>query len=106
VSRADAVRWMLRFQEYIMTRRQLKRLFVLIDSRIGARDSDLELMQFCDANGISYQIVYTKKDKRVREKEQTTICADDHPAMVDDIIETSAEKKYGIDNLREIIGIK
>ncbi len=106
VSRADAMRWLLRFQEYIMTRRQLKRLFVLIDSRIGPRDSDLELMQFCDANGISYQIVYTKKDKRVREKEQTTICANDHPAMVDDIIETSAEKKYGIDNLRAIIGIK
>lgn len=106
VSRADAARWMLRFQEYIMTRRQLKRLFVLIDSRIGPRDSDLELMQFCDANGISYQIVYTKKDKRVREKEQVAICADDHPAMVDDIIETSAEKKYGIDNLRAIIGIK
>ena len=106
VSRADAARWMLRFQEYIMTRRQLKRLFILIDSRIGARDSDLELMQFCDANGISYQIVYTKKDKRVREKGQVAIYADDHPAMVDDIVETSAEKKYGIDNLRAIIGIK
>ena len=106
VSRADAVRWMLRFQEYIMTRRQLKRLFILIDSRIGPRDSDMELMEFCDKNGISYQIVYTKKDKRVREKDQVTICADAHPAMVDDIVETSSEKKYGIDNLRAIIGIK
>ena len=106
VSRADAARWMMRFQEYIMTRRQLKRLFILIDSRVGARPSDTELMEFCDANGISYQIVYTKKDKRVREKDQVTICADEHPAMVDDIVETSAEKKYGIDNLRAIIGIK
>lgn len=106
VSRADAARWMMRFQEYIMTRRQLKRLFILIDSRVGARSSDTELMEFCDANGISYQIVYTKKDKRVREKDQVMICADEHPAMVDDIVETSAEKKYGIDNLRAIIGIK
>lgn len=106
VSRGESERWLLRFQEYIMTRRQLKRLFILIDSRIGPRDSDLELMGFCDANGISYQIVYTKKDKRVREKVQTEICADEHPAMVDDVVETSAEKKYGIDNLRAIIGIK
>ena len=106
VSKDDSVRWLMRFQEYIMTRRQLKRLFVLIDSRIGPRTSDLELMEFCDANGISYQIVYTKKDKRIREKNQTEICADAHPAMVDDIIETSSEKKYGIDNLRAIIGIK
>ena len=106
VSHGTSERWMLRFQEYIMTRRQLKRLFILIDSRIGPQNSDLNLIEFCDANGISYQIVYTKMDKRVREKEQITICADEHPAMVDDIVETSAERKLGIDNLRAIIGIK
>lgn len=106
VSRADATRWMLRFQEYITSRRQLKRLFILIDSRIGPRDSDLELMEFCDANGISYQVVYTKKDKRVRESNQLKIEADSHPAMINDILETSAEKKFGIENIRAIIGIK
>lgn len=106
VSRADSDRWMLRFQEYIMTRRQLKRLFVLIDSRIGAKQSDLDLMDFCDANGISYQVIYTKKDKRVRDTRQREICADEHPAMVADVLETSAEKKYGVDALRAIIGIK
>ena len=97
---------MMRFQEYITTRRQLQRLFILIDSRIGPRDSDLQLMDFCDLNGISYQVVYTKKDKRVRESEQIEISADSHPAMVDDVIETSAEKKRGIENIRAIIGIK
>ena len=55
VSKVDAEKWMIRFQEYITTRRQLKRLFVLIDSRIGPKNSDLDLMRFCDANGISYQ---------------------------------------------------
>lgn len=106
VSRADATRWMLRFQEYITTRRQMKRLFILIDSRIGPRDSDLELMDFCDANGISYQVVYTKKDKRVREANQIKIDTDSHPAMVADVLETSSEKKSGIENIRAIIGIK
>lgn len=106
VSRTDVARWMMRFQEYITTRRQLQRLFILIDSRIGPRDSDLQLMDFCDLNGISYQVVYTKKDKRVRESEQIEIRADSHPAMVDDVIETSAEKKHGIENIRAIIGIK
>jgi GTP-binding protein len=106
VSKADADKWLLRFQEYITTRRQLKRLFILIDSRIGPRDSDLNLMNFCDANGISYQIIYTKKDKRVRENNQVCLNSDGHPAMVADIINTSAEKKYGIDIVRAIIGIK
>ena len=88
VSRDTANQWLLRFQEYITSRRQMKRLFILIDSRIGARDSDLELMKFCDVNGISYQIVYTKKDKRIREKDQVAIDADSHPAMVNDVLET------------------
>jgi len=106
VSKVDAEKWMIRFQEYITTRRQLKRLFVLIDSRIGPKKSDLDLMHFCDANGISYQVIYTKKDKRVRETNQVDIDCDAHPAMVADILETSAEKKHGIDTIRAIIGIK
>lgn len=106
VSKVDAEKWMIRFQEYITTRRQLKRLFVLIDSRIGPKNSDLDLMHFCDANGISYQVIYTKKDKRVRETNQVDIDCDAHPAMVADILETSAEKKHGIDTIRAIVGIK
>ncbi|MBO4480020.1 MAG: YihA family ribosome biogenesis GTP-binding protein [Alphaproteobacteria bacterium] len=106
VSKKEAENWMLRFQEYIMTRRQLKRLFILIDSRIGPRNSDMDLMEFCDKNGISYQIIYTKKDKKIREHNQVEISADVHPAMIANILETSAEKRHGIDKLRVIIGIK
>ena len=106
VSRMDALRWLQRLEEYLLTRRQLKRLFILIDSRIGVRDSDLDLMDFCDANAIGYQIVYTKKDKRVREKSQVEISHDNHGAMVPEILETSAEKKTGLEPLRAIIGIK
>lgn len=106
VSKADAMRWLNRLENYLINRRQLTRLFILIDSRIGVRDSDLDLMDFCDANGIGYQIVYTKKDKRVREKNQTQISHENHGAMVPEIIETSAEKKTGLEPLKAIIGIK
>ena len=106
VSKTDAMRWLERLDEYLKTRRQLKRLFILIDSRIGPRDSDLDLMDFCDANAIQYQIVYTKRDKRIREENQIKIEHTAHGAMVPEIIETSAEKKTGIEALRKIIGIK
>ena len=106
VSRTDAMRWLERLDEYLKTRRQLKRLFILIDSRIGPRDSDLDLMDFCDANAIQYQIVYTKRDKRTREENQIKLNHTDHGAMVPEILETSAEKKTGIESLRKIIGIK
>ena len=106
VSKEDAMRWLNRLEKYLLNRSQLRRLFILIDSRIGAKDSDLDLMDFCDKNGICYQIVYTKKDKRVREHEQQVLSHENHPAMVEEILETSAEKKYGLEEIRNIIGIK
>lgn len=106
VSKANALRWLQRLEEYLLNRSQLRRLFILIDSRIGAKDSDLDLMDFCDKNGICYQIVYTKKDKRLREQEQQQISHENHPAMMEQIFETSAEKKYGLKELRDIIGVK
>ena len=106
VSRENAIRWLERLEEYLTTRRRLKRLFILIDSRIGPRDSDLELMEFCDINAVPYQIVYTKKDKRTRETNQIKINHTDHGAMIPEILETSAEKKTGLESLRKIIGIK
>ncbi len=101
VSKADAMRWLDRLEEYLSTRSQLRRLFILIDSRIGPRDADLDLMDFCDRCAIAYQ-----RDKRVREKEQIQIDPHTHGAMADEIVETSAEKKFGIDRMRAIIGIK
>jgi len=106
VSKSDALRWLQRLEEYLLNRSQLRRLFILIDSRVGVKDSDLDLMDFCDAHGICYQIVYTKKDKRVREKSQQYVSSENHPAMVERILETSAEKKYGLEELRNIIGVK
>ena len=46
VSKVQAMQWLKRLEDYLINRRQLKRLFILIDSRIGARDSDLDLMDF------------------------------------------------------------
>ncbi|MBP9999882.1 MAG: YihA family ribosome biogenesis GTP-binding protein [Proteobacteria bacterium] len=106
VSRDRAIQWVERLEKYLLSRTQLKRLFILIDSRVGVKDSDLDLMDFCDKNGILYQIVYTKKDKKIREKSQIELSHENHGAMVDEILFTSAEKKIGLDALRKIIGVK
>ena len=106
VSKADAMRWLARLEEYLLNRRQLKRLFILIDARVGVKDADLDLMDFCDANAIPYQIVYTKKDKKVREAKQLEIKHTDHGAMVPEILHTSAEKKTGLEEIKRILGVK
>ena len=41
VSKTDAMRWLKRLEEYLITRRQLKRLFILIDSKFATRSSAL-----------------------------------------------------------------
>ena len=71
VARSQAMEWLGRLEQYLLTRRQLKRLFILIDSRIGPRDSDLDLMDFCDANAIQYQIIYTKKKTSVSARKSS-----------------------------------
>lgn len=106
VSKTEALKWLKRLEQYLINRSQLRRLFILIDSRIGVKDSDLDLMNFCDKNGICYQIVYTKKDKRIREQNQCQLAHTNHPAMVEQVLETSAEKKFGLEELRNIIGVK
>jgi len=106
VSKTESLRWLERLEEYLLNRSQLRILFVLIDSRIGPKESDLELMEFCDDNGICYQVVYTKKDKKVRETTQLKLSHEDHPAMMQEILETSAEKKTGLEKLKGIIGVK
>jgi len=106
VSREVAASWVQRLQKYLLSRVQLKRLFVLIDSRVGPKAIDLELMNFCDANGILYQIVYTKKDKKLRECNQVELSHDNHGAMVADVLFTSASMKTGLEPIRKIVGIK
>lgn len=106
VSRDVAQMWVDRLCEYLTTRRTLRRLYILIDARIGCTESDMDMMNFCDANGVPYTLVYTKCDKRVREQDQTTPDPGSHGAMHPDIYRTSATKKTGLDGIRRDIGIK
>jgi len=55
--------WNKAVEDYILKRMNLLCLFVLIDSRIPAQDSDLRLMELLGMRGISFARVFTKTDK-------------------------------------------
>jgi GTP-binding protein len=55
--------WNRAVEEYILKRDSLVCLFVLIDSRITAQESDLRLMELLGHNGIPFARVFTKTDK-------------------------------------------
>ena len=48
---------------YILNRKNLVHLFVLVDIRHTPQKIDLEFMEWCGENGISFSIIFTKSDK-------------------------------------------
>ena len=87
------------------TSAELRRVFVLIDSRHGIKENDHEVMAMLDEAAVSYQIVLTKIDKLKKgelEKRLEEVRADirRHVAAHPRIVATSSEKGDGIAELR------
>jgi len=101
-SKSDIARWTKLTRQFLFGRASLRRVFLLIDSRHGVKDSDLELMGMLDETAVTYQVVMTKVDKlkkgeleKVLDKTQKAIAK--RPAAFPEIICTSSEKKRGLD---------
>ena len=101
-------KWRYLVNDYLRGRQVLKRAFLLIDSRHGIKEVDREIMKMLDGAAVSYRIVLTKTDK-IKASELATVEAATleelrkHSAAFPVISATSAEKKGGIDALREAV---
>lgn len=62
-SKTDRTRLEAMIKDYILNRRQMTNLFVLIDSRHAPQRIDMEFMQWLGENGVPFSIVFTKLDK-------------------------------------------
>ncbi len=58
---------------YVLDRRQLTCLFLLIDIRHNPQRKDLDFISFLGENGIPFAIVFTKADKLPRQKQQQNV---------------------------------
>ena len=104
-SKSDIARWTKLTRQFLFGRASLRRVFLLIDSRHGLKDSDLDLMAMLDETAVTYQLILTKTDKlkkgqldKVLTKTQTAIAK--RPAAFPQIINTSSETKKGLDELK------
>jgi len=93
---------------YLKNRANLKRLFLLIDSRHGFKKADIEFMEQLKKHGILYQIVLTKLDKSNQKQIESIIDyakenLHNHPSMFQDIILSSSKEGYGLPELRTYI---
>ena len=102
--------WTRLIRDYLRGRRELKRVFVLIDARHGIKPNDKETMTLLDEAAVSYQVVLTKADKpkaaelaALKEKIAGELAK--HPAAYPRIVTTSARMGSGIDELRAAVAI-
>ena len=107
-SKAQVKGWTRLIGEYLKGRRELKRVFLLIDARHGIKPNDEETMKLLDEAAVSYQAVLTKADKpkasevaAVQAKIASALAK--HPAAYPQLITTSARLGSGIPELRAAI---
>ena len=100
--------WNKILRTYLQGRVQLKRVFLLIDSRHGLKKNDHEIMDMLDEAAVVYQVILTKIDKiskldltkRYKEFDHQF---KKHPAFYPKILSSSSEKKIGLDELQKTI---
>ena len=105
VSRGVAKKFQDLGRAYLRGRPNLRRVYLLIDSRHGLKPADAEAMDALDQAAVSYQIVLTKADKLKAAEidavvQRTAAAIAKRPAAFPRVIATSTEKGTGLPELR------
>ena len=100
--------WTRLIEDYLKGRRELKRVFLLVDARHGLKANDRETMKLMDEAAVSYQAVLTKADKPKQSELDAVIAKTSaelakHPAAYPQILVTSARTGTGIPELRAAV---
>jgi GTP-binding protein len=100
--------WTELIHAYLLGRRNLARVYVLIDARHGLKDTDTPTLKALSEAAVSHQVVLTKADAvktselagRIAEVEAAIA---KRPAAFPGVLVTSAEKGTGIQDLRAAV---
>ena len=91
---------------YLKNRKNLRRVFLLVDSRRNIKPVDEEIMNVMDKFAVSYQIVLTKIDKTKDVDNQIKIVLNKvkkRRAIYPNVIATSSKEKLGIEDVKSQI---
>lgn len=104
-SRKESEGWKRLTRDFLRGRSVLRRVCVLIDSRHGLKESDIDVMDLLDETAVNYQVVLTKTDKIKPTALSALVAATAgkirrRPAAHPVIRPTSSEKGDGLDLLR------
>lgn len=107
-TRSKVHAWNTMVSQYLKTRENLKRLFVLVDARHGLLAADYKALDIIDGAAVPYIAVLTKADK-VKKAELEAVLQSVEDVMrsrrtsFPRVYATSAEKGWGIPELRAIL---
>ena len=104
-SKSESDAWQEMIFAYLRHRARLRRVALLIDSRRGVMDSDVQVMDLLDRAAVSYGLVLTKGDElkpsaRPKALEMAGAAAVKHTAALAEVQLTSALTGEGIAGLR------
>ena len=93
---------------YILNRKNLVNLFVLVDIRHEPQKIDLEFMEWCGENGVPFSVVFTKADKLKPGAADRNVDAYKTELLktweeLPQVFVTSAEKKTGGDEILNFV---
>ena len=97
--------------EFLRGRPTLRRVVLLLDSRIEVKASDLAVMDLLDQAAVTYQLVLTKADGTrpgalARKQEEAHGLARRHAAAFPTVLTTSSDTGQGLEELRaELTGL-
>ena len=91
--------------EYLRGRPTLRRVVLLLDSRIELKESDHAVMDLLDRAAVTYQLVLTKADDvkpaaLARKEAEIVALSRQHAAAYPTVVTTSSQTGQGIDILR------
>jgi GTP-binding protein len=97
--------WTRLIKSYLKGRSNLARVFVMIDSRHGLKNTDTEVLDELDKAAVSYQIVLTKGDQLKPDEQEARIAETlqgllRRPAAFPQVLLTSSRTGEGIPDLR------
>jgi GTP-binding protein len=68
VSKSDRAKWREMIHTYLLKRKNLMSVFVLVDARLDPQENDLEIINWLGEKEIPFRIVFTKSDKQSPNK--------------------------------------
>ena len=97
--------WSPMIEGYLLERKELVMVFVLVDGEIGPTPLDVQMLEWLRYNDVPHTVVATKSDKVKSAKRQRRKRDLAEGCMLEqgDIVWVSASKNVGIERLRDLV---